>query len=164
MPWINTTMFCHGAVWRYASPVLHGGLFFCVLVFLIRPSRALSDFDGDYAPEIGTEDPLRTSCRRTSSWDPIALKIGLKVAGESPASFEPMYVRFFKREVSRRHDVRRGIILGQNFESGFRRRISKKDNHDCIVLCSMIKKYFFFENKVQMYYNKRYKMILMPLF
>ena len=37
-----------------------------------------------------------------------------------------MSVRFHKREVSRRHDVRGGIILGQNFESGFRR-------HDCIV-------------------------------
>jgi len=87
---------------------------------------ALSDFDGDYAPEIGTEDPLRTSYRRTSSQNPIALKIGLKVAGA--------YVRFHKREVSRRHDVRRGIILGQNFESGFRRRISKKKIHDCIVV------------------------------
>ena len=56
--------------------------------------RALSDFDGDYAPEIGTEDPLRTSCRRTSSQNPIALKIGLKVAAESAATFKPMYVRF----------------------------------------------------------------------
>ena len=79
------------------------------------------------------------------------------------ATFKPMYVRFHKREVSRRHDVRGGIILGQNFESGFRRRISKKKNYDCIVY-SMMKKYFFFENKVQMYYSKRYEMIIMPLF
>jgi hypothetical protein len=47
-------------------------------------------------------------------------------------SFKPMYVRFDKWEVILRHDVRRGIILGQHFESGFRRRISKKKNHDCI--------------------------------
>ena len=61
-------------------------------MYVCHVCRALSDFDGDYAPEIGTEDPLRTSCRRTSSQNAIALKIGLKVAGESPASFEPMYV------------------------------------------------------------------------
>ena len=50
-------------------------------IIRVHTCRVLSDFDGDYAPEIGTEDPLRTSCRRTSSQNPIALKIGLKVAG-----------------------------------------------------------------------------------
>ena len=38
MPWVNTTMFRHGAVWRYVSPFLHGGLFYYFIFFLIRPS------------------------------------------------------------------------------------------------------------------------------
>ena len=54
--------------------------------------RALSDFDGDFAPEFGTEDSPADYCARNSSLSPIALKIGLKVARPSPASFEPMYV------------------------------------------------------------------------
>ena len=54
--------------------------------------RALSDFDGDFFPDFGTEDSPADYCARNSSLSPIALKIGLKVAGESPASFEPMYV------------------------------------------------------------------------
>ena len=53
---------------------------------------ALSDFDGDFAPEFGTEDSPAEICPDNSSLSPIALKIGLKVAGESPASFEPIYV------------------------------------------------------------------------
>ena len=62
------------------------------------------------------------------------------------------------------------IDLCWNFESGFRRRISKKKNHDCIVYrvpTSMMKKYilFFFKTKrVEMYYSKCDKMIMMPLF
>ena len=60
--------------------------------------RALSDFDGDFAPEFGTEDSPAEICPDNSSLSPIALKIGLKVAGhlkiagQCPASFEPMYV------------------------------------------------------------------------
>ena len=73
-----------------------------------------------------------------------------------------MYVRFDKWEVILRHDVRRGIILGQHFESGFRRRISKKKI--MIVLYSMMKKYFFSKTKVKIYYSKRYNMMPMPLF
>ena len=54
--------------------------------------RASSDFDGDFAPEFGTEDSPADYCARNSSLSPIALKIGLKVAGPGPASFEHMYV------------------------------------------------------------------------
>ena len=60
----------------------------CVLFTL----RASSDFDGDFAPGFGTEDSPANYCARNSSLSPIALKIGLKVAAESAASFEPMYV------------------------------------------------------------------------
>ena len=56
-----------------------------------------------------------------------------------------MHVGFDKWEVILRHNVRRGIILGQKFESGFRRRISKKKNHDCVLLDD--ENIFFFENK-----------------
>ena len=61
------------------------------MTYMIRV-RALSDFDGDFAPEFGTEDSPADYCARNSSLSPIALKIGLKVAAESAASFEPMYV------------------------------------------------------------------------
>ena len=50
--------------------LLHTYIHSCMYVYMwymYMYVRALSDFDGDYAPEIGTEDPLRTSCRRTSS-------------------------------------------------------------------------------------------------
>ena len=56
----------------------------------VKSCRALSDFDGDFLPDFGTEDSPADYCARNSSLSPIALKIGLKVAGESPASFEPM--------------------------------------------------------------------------
>ena len=66
-----------------------------------------------------------------------------------------------------RANLRRGIILGQNFESGFRRRISKKKNHILHVLClyflfvfCSVHVMYVFENKVQMYYSKRYKNML----
>ena len=55
---------------------------------------ALSDFDGDFAPEFGTEDSPADYCARNSSLSPVALKIGLKDAGPGPASFEPMNVWF----------------------------------------------------------------------
>ena len=55
---------------------------------------ALSDFDGDFLPDFGTEDSPADYCARNSSLSPIALKIGLKVAAESAASFEPMYMWF----------------------------------------------------------------------
>ena len=46
--------------------------------------RALSEFDGDFAPDLGfryTEDsPLRTSCRKKTSRFLIATKVGLKDA------------------------------------------------------------------------------------
>ena len=62
---------------------------------------ALSDFDGDFLPEFGTEDSPADYCPDNSSLSPIALKIGLKVAGAAPASFEPMYVWFgIKLELS----------------------------------------------------------------
>ena len=53
---------------------------------------ALSDFDGDFLPDLGTQHPPADYCARNSSLGPIALKIGLKVVGPGPASFEPMYV------------------------------------------------------------------------
>ena len=54
--------------------------------------RALSDFDGDFLPDLGTQHPPAEICPDNSSLGPIALKIGLKVAAESAASFEPMYM------------------------------------------------------------------------
>ena len=33
-----------------------------------------------------------------------------------------------------------------------------------VMCCSMMKKYFFSKRKVEMYYSKRNKMIMMPLF
>ena len=54
--------------------------------------RALSDFDGDFLADLGTQHPPAEICPDNSSLSPIALKIGLKVAGAAPASFEPMYV------------------------------------------------------------------------
>ena len=67
--------------------------------------------------------PPRTSCRRNTSHLPNITYIGLKDARPGLASFKPMYVRFDMWEVILRHDVRRGIILGQHFESEFHRRI-----------------------------------------
>ena len=58
--------------------------------------RALSDFDGDFAPEFGTEDSPAEICPDNSSLSPIALKIGLKVAGTVPASFEPTFMAIGK--------------------------------------------------------------------
>ena len=55
---------------------------------------AVSDFDGDFLPDFGTEDSPADYCARNSSLSPIALKIGLKVADAASASFEPMYVWF----------------------------------------------------------------------
>ena len=49
---------------------------------------ALSDFDGDFLPDLGTQHPPANYCARNSSLSPIALKIGSKDAGP----FEPMYV------------------------------------------------------------------------
>ena len=43
--------------------------------------RALSDFDGDFLPDLGTQHPPAEICPDNSSLSPIALKIGLKVAG-----------------------------------------------------------------------------------
>ena len=63
-----------------------------VHVYIDMYIRASSDFDGDFAPGFGTEDSPANYCARNSSLSPFALKIGLKVAGGSPASFEPMYV------------------------------------------------------------------------
>ena len=61
----------------------------------------------------------------------------------------------------------RAIVCGEidlcwNFESGFRRRISKKKNHDCIVV--WWKNIFFEKKRVEMYYSECDKMIMMPLF
>ena len=56
--------------------------------------RALSDFDGDFSRDFGTEDSPADYCPRFATWSRIALKIGLKDAGPGPASFEPMYVWF----------------------------------------------------------------------
>ena len=66
----------------------------CMNVHMYIHVRALSDFDGDFLPDFGTEDSPADYCARNSSLSPIALKIGLKVAGPGPASFEPMYVWF----------------------------------------------------------------------
>ena len=68
-------------------------LYLCTFIIeCTHDIRAPSDFDGDFLPDFGTEDSPADYCARNSSLSPIALKIGLKVAGESPASFEPMYV------------------------------------------------------------------------
>ena len=75
-------------------------------------SWALSDFDGDFLPEFGTEDSPADYCARNSSLSPIALKIGLKVWA--------YYVRVIWNHTRiTRAIVRRGIILGQNFENDF---------------------------------------------
>ena len=58
----------------------------------VHTCRALSDFDGDFLADLGTQHPPAEICPDNSSLGPIALKIGLKVAAESAASFEPMYV------------------------------------------------------------------------
>ena len=56
------------------------------------------------------------------------------------------------------------IDLCQNFESGFAEEFpyTGKKNHDCIVVVHIY--YFFSKRKVEMYYSKRDKMIMMPLF
>jgi hypothetical protein len=43
-------------------------------------------------PDLVQRTPLRTIARVIRVLSPFALKIGLKVAAESAASFEPMYV------------------------------------------------------------------------
>ena len=53
----------------------------------IYTSRALSNFDGDFAPEFGTEDSPADYCPDNSSLSPIALKIGLKVAGHPQGNY-----------------------------------------------------------------------------
>ena len=52
--------------------------------------------------------PLRTSCRRDTSrlWN--LTYIGLKVAGNLPATFKPIFKAIAFWEDVRRHDVRRG--------------------------------------------------------
>ena len=55
---------------------------------------ALSDFDGDFLPDLGTQHPPAEICPDNSSLSPIALKIGLNVVEESAASFELMYMWF----------------------------------------------------------------------
>ena len=87
---------------------VHVHMYHMYVYFFMFMLGALSDFDGDYAPEIGTEDPLRTSCRRTSSQNPIALKIGLKVAADSAATFKPIFKAIGSQEDVCRHDVRGG--------------------------------------------------------
>jgi hypothetical protein len=92
---------------------------------------ALLKFDGDFAPDLGTEDSpapadivsanvfLISDCHKsTCRLKRFGAYVGLKDAAPGAESFKPMYVRFHKREDVRRHDVRRGIILGQHFESG----------------------------------------------
>ena len=74
--------YIHTCIHRYRVPVqVH-----------VQVCRALSDFDGDFLPDLGTQHPPADYCARNSSLGPIFLKIGLKVAAESAASFEPMYV------------------------------------------------------------------------
>ena len=55
---------------------------------------ASSDFDGDYLRFCRTNDSPADNCQRFATWNPIVLKIGLKVAAPGAASFEPMYVCF----------------------------------------------------------------------
>ena len=52
------------------------------MMYVLLVCRALSDFDGDFAPEFGTEDSPADYCARNSSLSPIALKIGSKDAGD----------------------------------------------------------------------------------
>ena len=54
--------------------------------------RALSDFDGDFLPDLGTQHHPAEVCPDNSSLSLIAVKIGLKVVAGTDASFEPMYV------------------------------------------------------------------------
>ena len=78
--------------------------------------------------------------------------------------------RFFCAYLHGMHDftrltraiVCREIDLCWNFESGFRRRISNKKKS--WLYCSMMKKYFFEKKRVEVYYSKCNKMIMMPLF
>ena len=60
----------------------------------IHVPRASSDFDGDFAPEFGTQHSPANYVSRYARWSPIVLKIGLKDAAPEAASFEPMYVWF----------------------------------------------------------------------
>ena len=73
----------------YVCHVLHT-CFYVLLILIPSPSysftryiilRALSDFDGDFLPDLGTQHPPAEICPDNSSLSPIALKIGLKVAG-----------------------------------------------------------------------------------
>ena len=92
------------------------------MYFVVYTSRALLKFDGDFAPDLGTEDIpadivsekdfLVSDCHRSRPSHLLSLYV--------------LYVRFDKWEIILQHNVRRGIILGQHFESGFRRFVSKK--------------------------------------
>ena len=93
------------------------------MYFVVYTSRALLKFDGDFAPDLGTEDIpadivsekdfLVSDCHKSRPSHLLSLYV--------------LYVRFDKWEIILQHNVRRGIILGQHFESGFRRFVSKKN-------------------------------------
>ena len=55
-------------------------------------TRALSDFDGVFLPDFGTQHPPANYLSDNSCEIPIASKSSAKVSAESAATFEPMYV------------------------------------------------------------------------
>ena len=64
----------------YLKNIYFGYMYLTCTVHILY-TRALSDFDGDFLPDLGTQHPPADYCARNSSLGPIALKIGLKVAG-----------------------------------------------------------------------------------
>ena len=53
--------------------------------------RALSDFDGDFLPDFGTEDSPADYCARNSSLSPNHTYIGSKDAAPGAATFKPIF-------------------------------------------------------------------------
>ena len=105
---------------------------------------ALSDFDGDFAPEFGTEDSPADYCARNSSLSPNHTYIGSKDAGT-----ELFWAKILK------------VDFAEEFPK-------KKSWLYCAVPMMKNEKYLFFSKiKVEMnalLYGKRDQMIMMPLF
>jgi hypothetical protein len=56
--------------------------------------RALSDFDGVFLPDFGTQHPPANYLSRYARWSSIVMKSSAKDAGPVAASFEPMCLWF----------------------------------------------------------------------
>ena len=70
--------------------------------------RALSDFDGDFLPDLGTQQPPAEICPDNSSLSPHHTYIGSKDAAPGAATFKPIFKAIGFWEDVRRYDVRRG--------------------------------------------------------